>query len=189
MILAFASAHGQENWPQFRGEDSTGVSHNHKLPIAWSTNLNVAWKTSIPGIGWSSPIVWGDRILITSVIKEGEVEPPRKGLYFGGERPTPSTSLHHWMVYCFDWQTGRKSWERQGHEGAPSSSLHLKNTYASETPVTDGERIYAYFGNVGLYSRFCGQIALVTGVGTFQNSQRLGHGRFAGVAQGSHFRG
>src|SRR3954454_20864792 len=99
MILAFASAHGQENWPQFRGEDSTGVSHNQKLPIAWSTNLNVAWKTSIPGVGWSSPIVWGDRILITSVIKEGEVEPPRKGLYFGGERPTPSTSLHHWMVY------------------------------------------------------------------------------------------
>ena len=76
---------------------------------------------------------------------------PRKGLYFGGERKTPSKDTHHWMVYAFDWATGKKLWEKQVHEGSPRTSIHLKNTYASETPVTDGERVYAYFGNLGLY--------------------------------------
>src|SRR5580765_6334673 len=101
----------QENWPQFRGEHSLGVATNANLPTAWSTNKNVAWQASVPGMGWSSPIVWGDKIFVTAVIKDGEVEPPKKGLYFGGERPTPSKNTHHWMVYNFDWQTGNKVWE------------------------------------------------------------------------------
>lgn len=151
ILTAARAGFGQENWPQFRGPDSSGVSQNRNLPTTWSTNQNVAWKTSVPGMGWSSPIVWGDNIFVTSVVKDGDVEPPKKGLYFGGERPTPSTNTHHWMVYCFDWQTGKRNWEREVHQGAPESSLHLKNTYASETPTTDGKRVYAYFGNVGLY--------------------------------------
>jgi len=151
VVLACTSVWAQENWPQFRGEQSLGVAVNKNLPTTWSTNQNVAWKVAVPGVGWSSPIVWGDKIFVTSVIKDGEVEPPKKGLYFGGDRPTPSTNTHHWMVYGFDWKTGNKIWERQVHEGSPATSVHLKNTYASETPATDGERIYAYFGNLGLY--------------------------------------
>ena len=150
-LLTLTSGFAQENWPQFRGAQSLGVAANTNLPTVWSTNQNVAWKATIPGMGWSSPIVWGDRIFVTSVFKDGEVEPPKKGLYLGGERPTPSKDSHHWMVYAFDWQTGKQVWERQVHEGSPSNSIHLKNTYASETPVTDGERVYAYFGNLGLY--------------------------------------
>src|SRR5437899_447600 len=141
----------QENWPQFRGVQSLGVATNQSLPTAWSTSQNVAWQTSVPGVGWSSPIVWGDKIFVTSVVRDGPVEPPKKGLYFGGERKTPSTNTQHWLVFCFDWQTGRKVWEKQVHEGPPSTPVHLKNSYASETPVTDGQRVYAYFGNVGLF--------------------------------------
>ena len=141
----------QTNWPQFRGEQSLGVATNLNLPTTWSPTQNIAWKAAVPGFGWSSPIVWGDKIFLTSVLREGDVEPPRKGLYFGGERPTPSKDPQHWMVYAFDWSTGRKLWERQVHAGSPTTSIHLKNTYASETPVTDGERVYAYFGNVGLF--------------------------------------
>ena len=111
----------------------------------------MAWKAEIPGYGWSSPIVWDDRIFVTSVIRDGEVEPPKKGLYFGGERPTPSKDVHHWMVYCLDRRSGQRIWERQVHQSSPQSSIHLKNTYASETPVTDGERVYACFGNVGIF--------------------------------------
>lgn len=145
------NAAAQENWPQFRGAQSLGVATNKNLPVTWSATQNIAWQTDVPGMGWSSPVVWGDKIYLTSVIRDGEVEPPKKGLYFGGERKTPSTNTQHWMVYAFDWQTGKKVWEKQVHEGSPSTSIHLKNTYASETPVTDGERVYAYFGNLGLF--------------------------------------
>jgi outer membrane protein assembly factor BamB len=150
-VLVAPMSFAQVNWPQFRGADSTGVATNRNLPVTWSTNQNVAWKAEIPGWGWSSPIVWGDKILVTSVVRDGEVETPKKGLYFGGERPTPPKDHQRWMVYCFDWQSGKKTWEKQVHQGAPTSPIHLKNTYASETPVTDGERVYAYFGNAGLF--------------------------------------
>jgi len=151
LLLSIIGAFAQNNSPQFRGEHSLGIGAGGNLPTTWSTNENVAWKVNVPGSGWSSPIVWGDKIFVTSVIKDGEVEPPKKGLYSGGERPNLSKDTHHWMVYCFDWQTGKKVWEHQVHAGSPDSSVHLKNTYASETPVTDGERVYAYFGNLGLY--------------------------------------
>ncbi len=151
LACAGLSAAAQSNWPQFRGEQAAGVATNLNLPTTWSSSQNVAWKTPVPGFGWSSPVVWGDRIFVTSVVRDGEVEPPRKGLYFGGERLTPSTNTQHWMVYAFDWATGNRVWEKQVHAGSPGTPVHLKNTYASETPATDGERVYAYFGNVGLY--------------------------------------
>lgn len=138
------------NWPQFRGPNSTGVVEDTSLPDTWSETKNVVWKSDIPGLGWSSPIVWGDRIFLTSVVSAGEIEAPKKGLYFGGERGLPKDE-HRWMVYCIDWKTGKIVWEREVHRGAPSTTRHLKNTYASETPVTDGERVYALFGNLGLF--------------------------------------
>jgi outer membrane protein assembly factor BamB len=144
--LAFAS----DNWPQFRGPGSTGVVDDPALPDKWSTTENVAWKVDIPGIGWSSPIVWGDTIFLTSVVNSGATEAPKKGLYFGGERKA-SNDEHRWMVYAVDFKTGKILWEREVHKGVVPGPRHLKNSYASETPVTDGERVYAYFGNVGLY--------------------------------------
>jgi outer membrane protein assembly factor BamB len=149
-VLPASFLHAADNWPQFRGP-AAGVSEGQNLPITWSTTKNVAWKVDVPGRGWSSPILWGDRVFLTSVVSDGKVEEPKKGLYFGGERPKPSTDRHHWMVWCFDFQTGKKLWQHEAHQGQPPSTLHVKNTYASETPVTDGQRLYAYFGNVGLY--------------------------------------
>src|SRR5262245_27265398 len=74
------------NWPQFRGPAALGVAGNTNLPDQWSLTNNVAWKIEIPGRGWSSPIVWGHRVFVTTVVSAGEVEPPKMGLYFGGER-------------------------------------------------------------------------------------------------------
>jgi outer membrane protein assembly factor BamB len=148
-VLAVQFAHA-EQWPQFRGPGSMGVAESAKPPDSWSTTQNVRWKTTIPGHGWSSPIVWGDRIFVTSVIPAGETETPRKGLYFGGERDAPKVE-HRWMVYAIDWATGKIVWEREAHRGLPPQR-HLKNTYASETPVTDGERVYVAFGNLGLFA-------------------------------------
>jgi outer membrane protein assembly factor BamB len=141
---------GSDHWPQFRGPGSLGVAEDATLPDTWSATENVAWKADIPGLGWSSPVVWGNRIFLTSVISSTEIEKPKKGLYFGGERKPPNDE-HIWMVYCIDFNTGRKVWEKEVHRGVPPGPRHLKNSYASETPVTDGERVYAYFGNVGLF--------------------------------------
>lgn len=150
IFLAALTASAVDNWPQFRGPGSTGVvPDDPKLPEKWSATENVIWKVEVPGVGWSSPVVWGDRIFLTSVVSSSK-EAPKKGLYFGGERPAP-TDEHRWMLYCVDFKTGKMLWEREVRKGAPPMSRHLKNSYASETPVTDGERVYAYFGNVGLF--------------------------------------
>src|SRR5438105_6838113 len=150
VVLLVVAALADDQWPQFRGPLSLGVVEDPNLPDTWSQTENVAWKTAIPGSGWSSPIVWGEKIFVTSVVNTGETEPPKKGLYFGGERKA-SSDEHRWMAYCVDWKTGKILWERELQRSTPPGSRHLKNTYASETPVTDGERVYFYFGNLGLF--------------------------------------
>lgn len=149
--LAPARGRGDENWPQFRGPHATGVGESDRLPDRWSTAENVEWKTEIPGRGWSSPIVWGDRIFVTTVENQGSSPDAKKGLYFKGEQHEPPESLHVWKTLCLDLKSGKVLWQRTAHEGKPETTLHIKNTYASETPVTDGKRVYAYFGNVGVF--------------------------------------
>jgi outer membrane protein assembly factor BamB len=146
-LSLFTCAFAQDRWPQFRGPQSLGAVDGPNLPDTWSKTENVAWVTDIPGVGWSSPIVWGDNIFVTSVISAVEGEKVKKGLYFGGERPLAKDE-HRWVVYCVDFKTGKIRWEREVYKGILASAQlkHLKNSYASETPVTDGERVYAYFG-------------------------------------------
>jgi outer membrane protein assembly factor BamB len=140
----------QRDWPQFRGGPAAGVAEEKGLPDSWSKTKNVVWKTEVPGRGWSCPIVWGDKIFLTSVTRDGAAEEPKKGLYIGGERKLP-TDIHHWLVFCLDFNSGKILWQKEAHQGKPQSPIHVKNSYASETPVTDGERVYAYFGNVGIF--------------------------------------
>ena len=127
-----------------------GVAEDANLPDTWSTTKNVAWTAEVPGRGWSSPIVVGDSIIVTSVVSSQAEEQPKGGLYFGGERPAPENP-HRWVVYSIDWDSGEIEWEREVARMVPPTPRHLKNSFASETPVSDGERIYAYFGNVGLF--------------------------------------
>jgi outer membrane protein assembly factor BamB len=143
---------GPGDWPQFRGPGARGVSEETGLPDEWSTDRNVAWKTAIPGRGWSCPIVWGDAIFLTTAVSSGQEEDAKKGLYFGGDRPSPSPHSHRWEVISLDANSGKVRWQAAVHEGKPDDSRHIKNSHASETPVTDGERIYALFGNLGVYA-------------------------------------
>jgi outer membrane protein assembly factor BamB len=151
------AAAAADHWTQWRGAAMTGVVEDDPaLPERWSGTENVAWKTTIPGLGWSSPIVWGNQVFVTSVIANQDGEKPRKGLYLpptGTERmPDPAPGTHQWKVYCLDLQTGAVRWERVAHEGAVGFPRHPKNSYASETPVTDGERVYVLFGNLGIFT-------------------------------------
>jgi outer membrane protein assembly factor BamB len=154
VILACLSAPASEsstNWPQFRGPGSLGVADNPNLPERWNTNDNVAWRVDVPGRGWSSPIVWGHRVFVTTAVSPGDVEPVRKGLYFGGDRKDIPKGEHRWLTLCYDLQSGAELWRAEAHRGPAPNPLHIKNTYASATPVTDGERVYADFGGVGLF--------------------------------------
>ncbi len=150
--LAAVSVRAEENWPQFRGPSmNPALPDNPNLPDSWSTTENVEWVTDIPGLGWSSPIVWGDRVFLTTVDAAGNFERPKEGLYNGQGRPLPPDMVHGWIVYCLALKTGDVLWKEQVLAEKPVASRHPKNTYASETPVTDGERVYVLFGDVGLY--------------------------------------
>jgi len=143
----------QVPWPQFRGPGGRGVGMDGaNLPQRWSATENVAWQRDLPGRGWSSPVVAGNKVFVTSVINTGESEEPKKGLYFGGERLKPPESIHQWMVYALNLETGEVLWERKVHEGIPESTIHIKSSFAAETPVTDGQRLYCCFGNLGIFA-------------------------------------
>jgi outer membrane protein assembly factor BamB len=179
LVMLFSpSVTADDNWPRFRGPGSSGVTDQDGLPEEWDTKTNVVWRTDIPGRAWSSPIVWRDRVFLTSAIKEeGELEAVKPGLYLFGERPAP-TEPHRWVVYCIDVASGKIAWERTAHRGVPKHGCHLKNSLASETPVTDGERVYAYFGNVGLFCYdFDGNLLWKRSWGEF--ATRLGWGTAA----------
>jgi outer membrane protein assembly factor BamB len=137
------------NWPQYRGAQSDGLGVGATLPESWSATENVVWKVSVPGWGWSSPIVWGDKIFVTSALGETPLPTPHVGGYPGGHLAQKDT--HRWMLYCLDFKTGRILWEFEAHKGIPPQMRHPRNSFASETPVTDGERVYAYFANIGLF--------------------------------------
>jgi outer membrane protein assembly factor BamB len=143
----------EDNWPQWRGSDMSGVAADDPLlPERWSAAENVVWKAPIAGLGWSSPIVWGDRVFVTAVTAAVEGEAPKKGMYLPTDATKNAAGTHRWKVYCLDLVTGKVRWERTAHEGPVPSTRHPKNSYASETPITDGERLYVAFGNIGLFT-------------------------------------
>ncbi len=138
-----------DNWPSFRGGSQPTIAEEATLPDTWDTKTNVAWKTEIPGDGWSSPVVWGRRVFVTSALSDAKGPAHRKGLYIEDLNGKPPPGQFRWLVMCLDRDTGKILWQREAFKG-PANPLHIKNTAASETPVVDGERVYCYFGNVGL---------------------------------------
>ena len=148
---ALTQVSATDQWPQFRGSQAGVADDDPALPETWSETQNVAWKVSIPGQGWSSPVVWGDHIFVTSAISSGTEPTPPRGIAepFESGRMT-SSAAQRWVVYDVDFKTGQIRWEREVRNGLPTVSRHVRNSYASETPVTDGERVYVYFGGLGL---------------------------------------
>ncbi len=228
------------DWPQFRGPGGAGLSDQSQLPTEWSAEKNVVWKTALPGFGWSSPVIWGDKVFLTTAITEKQTKPqsgapggggggfgrpgggrrdrnpdgaepdapdaaPRpsaegagsdepqggdrpagggpsgrrggrggNGGGFGGQAPD---ALYQFEVYCLDRRSGEVLWKQTATERKPTIPTHRTNSYASETPVTDGERLYAYFGMTGL---FCydldGKLLWTKDLGSFPMSMGWGTG-------------
>jgi outer membrane protein assembly factor BamB len=140
-------------WPSFRGPQASGVADRQNLPDVWDgqQGRNVLWRAKVPGLGHSSPIVWGHRVFVTSAISSDPKASFRPGLYGDGDAST-DRSQHRWMIYAFDKRTGTLLWERVAHQGVPVEKRHIKSTYASSTPATDGRIVVAWFGSHGVHA-------------------------------------
>ena len=149
-----ASTVAAATWPQFRGPGSDGLAAEGSVPTQWGSDKNIVWKVSLPGFGWSQPVVWGDKIFVTTAVTDQQVRPKGgqagpgfgilQGLQFGRGLTTggpPPEVVYRWEVLCIDSGTGQVVWERTAHEGRPAIPIHRSNTYASETPATDGKRL------------------------------------------------
>ena len=160
-IAATMGLSAESDWPQFRGLHGGVAADNPSLPDHWEPDENIVWSLAVPGRAWSSPIVSDNHVFVMSVVNTSGVETQLKplsqyqsrsfdGPMTGADLETPPVPLR-WVLYDVDFATGTIRWERTLHTARPSSK-HEKNSYASETPVTDGERVYAYLGYVGLFA-------------------------------------
>ena len=141
------------NWPSFRGPNASGVAEGQNLPDEWNakTGQNILWKTPVPGLAHSSPIVWGERVYVTSAVSSDPKATFRPGLYGDGDA-SKDRSTHKWMLYALDKRSGKVLWERVAFSGEPREKRHIKGTYANSTPATDGRIVVAWFGSQGVYA-------------------------------------
>ncbi|MEP7338445.1 MAG: PQQ-binding-like beta-propeller repeat protein [Acidobacteriota bacterium] len=176
LLIASTTIHGQDiAWPQFRGPDSNPVGTHARLAERWSKTENVEWSQEIPGRGWSSPIVTGGKVFVTTVTTEGKSKPPQIGTEYSNEyvaelskqglsqkevidRVTardielPAEVMLHYSLYCLNLKSGKVEWQKEFHAGHPPGGRHRKNSFTSESPVTDGKFIYVYVANLGLWA-------------------------------------
>jgi outer membrane protein assembly factor BamB len=141
------------SWPSFRGPLASGVADGQHLPDRWDPQAgeNILWRTRIPGLGHSSPIVWGDRVYVTTAVSSRGSDTFKPGLYGDGDA-SDDRSPHKWMLLAIDRRSGRILWERVAFDGPPVDTRHIKSTYASATPATDGRLVVVSFGSQGVYA-------------------------------------
>ncbi len=141
------------SWPSFRGQQASGVAERQNLPDRWDpkTGENILWRTPIPGLAHSSPVVWGNRVFVTSASSSDPKATFRPGLYGDGDA-SKDRSQHRWIIYALDKRTGKVLWERVAHQGVPLEQRHIKSTYANSSPATDGRIVVAWFGSQGVYA-------------------------------------
>ena len=144
---------GETHWPQFRGRHAAGVGDGALLPDAWdgAKGTGVLWKTRIPGLAHSSPVVWGDQVFVTTAISSRPDASFKPGLYGEGTASEDAT-VHRFQVLSLDRRSGEVQWARTAYEGAPREKRHIKATYANASPATDGRYVVAFFGSQGLYA-------------------------------------
>ena len=165
VVLFVTAVDGQEsegerirNWPQWRGPMWNGVAPKGNPPIKWGESRNVKWKSPIEGSGHGTPVIWGDRIFLQTAIALDKKLPVPDVIPKGTPniKVNPSESIVSWkpqqfVLICLDRKSGKQVWKRKVHEAMPHQGHHFKGSFASQSPVTDGKHVYAYFGSYGLY--------------------------------------
>jgi outer membrane protein assembly factor BamB len=151
VCLAGGLGASEPHWPSFRGPQASGIVEGITTPENWDVpkGSNVLWKTPLPGLGLSSPVKWGDRIFVTTAVKEGAAE-HKIGLY-GNIDSVDERVSHRWQVFCLSALDGRVLWQRTAREGIPKFKRHPKSSHANPTPATDGQHLVCFFGSEGLF--------------------------------------
>ena len=141
------------SWPSFRGPQAAGFADGQDLPLTWDvkTGDNVLWTAKVPGLAHSSPVIWGERVFVTSALSSRGDARFKPGLYGDGDA-SDDRSRHRFVLYAFDKKTGKPLWERVAYEGEPIDKRHVKSTYASASPATDGRIVVAWFGSQGVHA-------------------------------------
>jgi outer membrane protein assembly factor BamB len=150
LIIASFSLAYAENWPSWRGPGALAISSETSIPAKWDLSKNIKWKVEVPGLGHSSPIVWGGKIFLTTAVSSDPAQDNfQKG--FPMVNRNPDTADISWKVLCYDKNSGKLLWEKTAITRKPVNGRHIKNSYASQSPVTDGTYVFAFFGDQGLY--------------------------------------
>ena len=140
-----------EFWPQWRGPQATGVAPQGNPPVEWSETKNVRWKVEIPGSGSATPILWEDKVFVVTAVPTGDAAKPDPGQERRSE-PEPATQAHKFSVLALSRDSGKILWDRVVREEFPHEGKHTTGTWASGSPATDGEHVFAFFGSRGLYA-------------------------------------
>ncbi len=186
------AADAENTWPQFRGPDGNGMTEE-AYPAEWGDGQNMAWSTEIPGGGWSSPVVSGNRIFVTSAVSPDDIRPKGWGdgvssmrSFFQSKPPTKPLSF---QVHCLNLESGDLLWSKQVVSRKPSFKIHPSNSYATESPIVDRDRVYAYFAAIG--SVACldaqGEVVWQKEVGEFPTSSDFGTGSSLAMVDGKLF--
>lgn len=151
-LAAVGGEEGGVHWPSFRGDHAKGIAEGYSMPVEWSVedSENILWKTPIPGLAHSSPIIWGDQLFVTTAVST-ESDPSLKVGLYGNIESINEDVVHEWKLYSLNKNSGEVLWQRTAHEGVPEVKRHPKSTHANPTPATDGEHVVAFFGSEGLY--------------------------------------
>lgn len=168
-----------ESWPQFRGPDGNGTVAAPSFPLEWGEDKNVAWKLPIPGSGWAQPVVWDDKVFVCTAIT-GDGRPGDWGAAranFTGPKNAPD-AVFRWELWCVDLKDGHVVWKQQVAEQKPEIPTHATNTYATETPATDGQRVYLWLASIGQVFAYNmdGTPAWAVDLGVFPMNANLGTG-------------
>lgn len=152
ICLLMADSHAGQNWPSFRGPSASGIMEDFNTPVWWDIEKpqNVLWKIDIPGLGHSSPTIWGDRIFVTTAVKDEGQARLKVGLY-GDVISEKEENNFSWRLYCVDRKSGNISWQKESHIGKPRVKRHPKSSHANPTPCTNGQYVVAFFGSEGMY--------------------------------------
>ena len=189
-VLFILPSCNTESWPQFRGATSNLVVTGDNLPVEWDDDNNIKWTYGVEGQSWSSPIIWGNKAFFTSSSSdETQVAPstPQPIASPTQNEQAPSVpeveddglkdQVYKWELTCIDVETGKELWKQTSFEGNPRTKIHAKGTYANETPVTDGKRVYAYFGMTGVYCYdLDGNLIWENDLGAFETANGWGSG-------------